>query len=231
MHLIISGATGQVGAGLLRACLASPRVTRVSILSRRIFEVPSGPGLDVSKARVIVHTDYLNYPPAVLEQLKDATGAIWALGISQSKVSKEEYVVITHDYPMAAATAFANLNDKPFKFVHVSGEGADQNGRGYAYFSNIKGRTEVELMALPQSSESELASLRIYNDLLRSAFSITHAPEASHTSLFIHTDQLGEVMVDLALSDGEPLPKGPGIENDGRLMRNSAVRAWKVKAD
>ncbi|KAH7101199.1 hypothetical protein BKA62DRAFT_749897 [Auriculariales sp. MPI-PUGE-AT-0066] len=239
MQLIISGATGQVGSGLLCACLTSPRITKLSILSRRAFELPTGPGLDVSKATIIVHKDFLNYPSEVLEQLKGATGAVWALGISQTKVSREDYIVITHDYAMAAAKAFATLCEKPFKFIYVSGEGADQNGQGYTFFSNIKGRTDVELLSLTQSS-NRFSGLRIYistGRVSRSIQKILYTPLIPLVLLpmrllmprrFISKDQLASAMLDLALRAGEPLPGGPGIENDGRLVRNSAMREWEL---
>ena len=92
MHLILTGATGTVGTGILKYCLSSPRVTQLSILSRRPFDLPSGPGLDPTKARVIVHTDYTNYPNEVLEQLKDAHGVVWAQGISQAQVNAESVI-------------------------------------------------------------------------------------------------------------------------------------------
>lgn len=124
MHLILSGATGTVGYNVLLCCLASPKVTRVSILSRRDFALPQGERLDTTKAEIIVHTDYKEYPPALLEKLKGSDGCIWAQGISQTKVSKDEYVQITYDYPLAAAKAFSSLsNSGKFNFVYVSGEG------------------------------------------------------------------------------------------------------------
>jgi len=89
MHLILSGATGTVGYNVLLCCLASPKVTRVSILSRRDFALPQGEQLNSAKAEIIIHTDYKVYPPALLEKLKGSDGCIWAQGISQTKVSKE----------------------------------------------------------------------------------------------------------------------------------------------
>jgi hypothetical protein len=54
---------------------------------------------------------------------------------------------ITHDYPLTALKAFSSLADpsKPFRFIYVSGEGADQSEKGRALFSRIKGRTEKAL--------------------------------------------------------------------------------------
>lgn len=85
MHLVLTGATGTVGSAVLKNCLADPAVTRLSILSRR--PVPQAQGH--SKANVIIHSDFTTYPREVLSQLEGVKGCIWALGISQSQVSKE----------------------------------------------------------------------------------------------------------------------------------------------
>ena len=148
MHLILTGATGVVGSSVLQHCLASSSITKLSILSRRDFDIAAfaGPAFvpHVGKARVIVHTDYTSYPQDLLDQLQGAKGVIWAQGISQFSVNERyvqgeiverytdellklvisEYIHITYESPMAAAKAFANLNgEQSFIFVHVSGHG------------------------------------------------------------------------------------------------------------
>src|SRR3954466_13885393 len=85
MHLILTGATGLVGSGVLHHMLTTPSVSKISILSRR--PVPQAEGH--AKAHVIIHTDYNNYPSEILEQLKGAEGCVWAQGISVTQVSKE----------------------------------------------------------------------------------------------------------------------------------------------
>jgi uncharacterized protein YbjT (DUF2867 family) len=85
MHLILTGATGLVGAGVLHNMLNVPAVTKVSILSRR--PVPMAEGHP--KANVIIHKDYTNYPLELLSQLEGAQGCVWAQGVSVNDVSKE----------------------------------------------------------------------------------------------------------------------------------------------
>jgi len=68
------------------------------------------------KVQVIIHKDFKDYPPEIIEKLKGAEGCVWALGISQTQVDKKQYEEITYEYTMAAAKAFAGLSD-PFKFV------------------------------------------------------------------------------------------------------------------
>lgn len=85
MHLILTGATGLVGSGVLDAMLKSKDITKISILSRKPVPMVA----DDPRVNVILHRDFAKYEPQVLEQLQGANGVVWALGISQLKVTKE----------------------------------------------------------------------------------------------------------------------------------------------
>ncbi|EFQ33786.1 nucleoside-diphosphate-sugar epimerase [Colletotrichum graminicola] len=146
MHLILTGATGLVGSGALDAMIKMKDITKISVLSRR--PVPMAEDAKDPRVNVIIHKDFEQYDAELLDKLKGANGAVWALGISQNQVSKEAYVKITKDYALAAAKAFADLApaDEPFRFVYVSGEGATQTpGRFSAIFARVKGETETAL--------------------------------------------------------------------------------------
>lgn len=85
MHLILTGATGLVGTAVLENMLAQTAITRISILSRRPVKMAEGH----DKAKVIIHKDYKKYDQGLLDELKDAHGVVWALGVSQNDVGKE----------------------------------------------------------------------------------------------------------------------------------------------
>jgi len=85
MHLILTGATGLVGSGVLHHMLQNPSISQISILSRR--PVPQAEGH--SKAKTIIQKDFSSYSEDVLNELKGAEGVVWAQGISQTQVSKE----------------------------------------------------------------------------------------------------------------------------------------------
>lgn len=85
MHIILTGATGLVGAAALDSMLAQESISRISILSRRPVKMAEGH----DKAKVIIHEDFSTYDQALLDELKDAHGCVWALGVSQNAVSKE----------------------------------------------------------------------------------------------------------------------------------------------
>jgi len=194
MHLILTGATGLVGGAVLSHILSLPPSTslkRLSILSRSpVVPLLASPPPASMPARtntttqieVIHHTDFMSYPPELLERLRGAHGIIWALGVSQNTVDPSTYVRVTKDYTLAAAKAFSSLNssgdDGPkgiFNFVYVSGEGATlKPGRLTPLFGRVKGETEAALLALsttssvsPSSSSppssSPYSQLRVYS--------------------------------------------------------------------
>ncbi|KAI9637047.1 uncharacterized protein MKK02DRAFT_45757 [Dioszegia hungarica] len=126
MKLIITGATGNAGSGILAAALACPQVSEVTVLSRR--PVP----ISHSKLAVILLPS-ADYPsgfdtcsPELVERLRGHSAIIWALAGNQAKMSKEEYVKVTHDYTLNFGKALSALGtaDKPFKFIFISGGGA-----------------------------------------------------------------------------------------------------------
>ncbi|KAG0651922.1 Botcinic acid biosynthesis cluster B 16 [Hyphodiscus hymeniophilus] len=242
MHLILTGATGLVGSGVLRHMIETPSISKVSVLSRR--PVPQAEGHE--KVHVIIQPDFNTYTSEILAQIKDAEGCVWAQGISVTQVTKEEYLKITYDYPLAAAKAFAALPDppKPFKFVYVSGEGATTSpGMFTAHFGVIKGRTEAALLAL--SKESPYANLRPYSlrpagvdptlhteiqewiapaqGYLKAFRALSPAFRALTPSLISPTKDLARVLTDLAMGNGEPL-EGKGVEGEGRTISNVGMR-------
>jgi len=244
MHIILTGATGTTGAAVLQCCLASPNITRVSILSRRQFALPAGENLDIKpKAHIIVHEDYTSYPDELLKMLKGAEGCIWAQGIGQNDVSKDEYIRITHDYPLAAAKAFSSLSSTgKFNFIYVSAYGADPHEESFLLYRNIKGRAEGALLELP--SAPVYVALRVYNvrpgyieppefhrprPLVRKVFmenGLALALKLFMPSLVSPTGPLSKVLVDLATGDGNPLQEiyGNGIEAGGRTVESLAIR-------
>lgn len=165
MHLILTGATGLVGSSVLDAMIRAKDVSKISILARR--PVPFAEEAKDPRISVIIQKDFGSLEPSVLEQLRGANGCVWALGISQTKVNKQDYVSITKDYALTAARAMSTLGtaEEPFRFVYVSGEGATQEpGRFSAIFARVKGETEKALADMT----GELPSLRA--DSMRPAF-------------------------------------------------------------
>ncbi|CCT70105.1 related to nucleoside-diphosphate-sugar epimerases [Fusarium fujikuroi] len=159
MHLILTGATGLVGSGVLDAMLKSKDITKISILSRRPVPMAAGD----PRVNVITHNDFTRYNSEVLDQLQGASGVVWALGISQLKVTKDEYVTITKDFPVAAAKAFSKISPtkEPFRFLYVSGHGATLEPTSFTpIFGRVKGETERALSELHAPAKFHVESVR-----------------------------------------------------------------------
>lgn len=139
MKVLIFGATGSAGGSVMRACLASPIVDEVRIITRRKVL------LDHPKLRHFVHGDFLDFAP-VAEAFDGIDALLFCLGVSVTQVSGEdEYRRITHDYAMAAATTMkARSPEAAFHFI--SGQGTRAGSR--AMWSRVKAETENALMDL-----------------------------------------------------------------------------------
>ncbi|WWC92742.1 uncharacterized protein L201_007701 [Kwoniella dendrophila CBS 6074] len=150
--VIITGATGNAGSAVLTAAVASPTITQIAVLSRRPPYETSSKIKHIQIPSSECPKGFDEIPLALIDELKKDgyESCIWALGISQTQVKQDEYIKITHDYTLTAAKAFSKIgtSDKPFRFIHMSGEGARQDEKGYQLFSKIKGRTEKELYEL-----------------------------------------------------------------------------------
>lgn len=140
MKIIVTGATGLVGAEVLRQAILDNDITEITALVRKPIEI------NHSKIKTILHSEFLNYS-GLEEVFKSHDAMVWALGISQTQVSKENYEVITYDYTMAAANAIKIANPE-MAFLFVSGGGADSTEKSRTIFARVKGKTENALIKL-----------------------------------------------------------------------------------
>lgn len=141
MKVILFGATGMIGQGVLRECLQDPRVEHVLAIGRN----PSGHRHE--KLREIPHRDFLDFSP-LEEEFKGYDACFFCLGVSSAGMSEEAYQRITYGYTLAAAETLARLSPG-LVFVYVSGQGADSTEHGRVMWARVKGRTENALLRLP----------------------------------------------------------------------------------
>ena len=140
MKVILFGATGMVGAGVLRECLKDGRITSVLSVSR----TPSG--IVHPKLREHIRSDFFNYDDAA-EEFRGAGACFFCLGVSAVGMTEADYHRITHDITVNAATKLAELNPG-MTFCYVSGAGTDSSERGRAMWARVKGKTENQLLRL-----------------------------------------------------------------------------------
>lgn len=141
MNVILFGATGMVGQGVLRECLLAPDVERVVAIVR-------GPtGEKHAKLREILHKDFLDFS-AIEPELTGLDACFFCLGVSSAGLTEESYRRVTYDMTMAAAQTLLKLNPG-MTFIYVSGAGTDSTERGRSMWARVKGETENALLRMP----------------------------------------------------------------------------------
>jgi uncharacterized protein YbjT (DUF2867 family) len=140
INVLVFGASGMVGQGVLRACLADPQVAKVMAIGR------TASGLQHAKLREIIHADLSNYA-AIESALSDFDACFFCLGISSAGLTEDAYRRVTYGFTLAAASMLARLNPQ-MTFTYVSGAGTDSTGAGRVMWARVKGQTENALLAL-----------------------------------------------------------------------------------
>jgi uncharacterized protein YbjT (DUF2867 family) len=141
MTVLLFGATGMVGQGVLRECLLDPDVLSVQTIGR------SATGVQHPKLREIVHPDLWNYA-ALASPLTGFDACFFCLGVSSSGMNERDYLRITYGITLAAAEFLCPLNPQ-MTFIFVSGAGTDSSEQGRIMWARVKGKTENALLQLP----------------------------------------------------------------------------------
>jgi len=137
MKVLLTGATGMVGQGVLIECLESPAVTNVVVIGRRTC------GVVHPKLTEIIHKDFLDFS-AVENAFKGCNACFWCLGVSSVGMSEADYTTITVDFSTKAAESLARLCPD-MTFCYVSGEGTDSTETSKTMWARVKGRGENSL--------------------------------------------------------------------------------------
>jgi uncharacterized protein YbjT (DUF2867 family) len=141
MKVLIFGASGMVGKGVLRECLLDPGVERVTAIGR------SASGVSDPKLRDLVHGDMWNYSD-IEKELTGLDACFFCLGVTSAGMKEADYERVTYGIAVAAAETLARLNPG-MTFVFVSGAGSDSSEKGRVMWARIKGKTENAILRLP----------------------------------------------------------------------------------
>jgi uncharacterized protein YbjT (DUF2867 family) len=149
MKVILFGATGMVGKGVLRQCLLDPDVKSVLSIGRKTS------GVSHPKLRDLARADMFDFKVNEGE-LSDYDTCFFCLGVSSVGMSETEYSHLTYDLTMGWAHALARENPA-MRFLYVSGMGTG----GKSMWARVKGRTENDLLTLfPTAIMIRLGALR-----------------------------------------------------------------------
>lgn len=141
MNVVLFGATGMIGQGVLRECLLDADVTRVLTIGR------TATGVQHAKLQELAHPDMWNYA-TIEDRLRGFHACFFCLGVTSAGMSEADYTRVTYGITIAAAETLCQLNPA-MTFVFVSGAGADSSEQGRLMWARVKGKTENAIIRLP----------------------------------------------------------------------------------
>ncbi|GLQ51471.1 NAD(P)H-binding protein [Dyella flava] len=141
MNVLLFGATGMVGQGVLRECLEAPDVALVQTVGRLAT------GQRHPKLREVVQADLFD-SAAIAGELQGFDACFFCLGVSSAGMDEAGYTRLSYDLTLSVARTLASRNPG-MTFVYVSGAGTDSTEHGRSMWARVKGRTENALQRLP----------------------------------------------------------------------------------
>lgn len=141
MKVIITGATGMVGEGVLFECLDNTTVTEVLIIGRKHYDRTH------PKLKELIVKDFSEIRNHS-DLLKQYDGCFFCAGVSSVGENEESFTKKTYDFVLPFATTLSQINSE-MTFVYVSGNRTDSTEHGKVMWARVKGRTENALMKLP----------------------------------------------------------------------------------
>ncbi len=141
MNIVIFGASGMVGQGVLLECLRDVSVTRVVVVGR------SSAGRQHAKLRELLVPDLFDLS-SIANDLKGLDACFFCLGVTSAGMKEADYRRITYDLTLSVAQRLIERNPE-LAFVYVSGSGTDSSERGRSMWARVKGATENALLRMP----------------------------------------------------------------------------------
>lgn len=207
MKLLIVGATGLVGQGVLRAALRAPGVDGVTVLSRRALPMAD------PRMKVLVLEEFRPDLLAAVT-LGGFDACLYCAGVLPLGLGEAAYRAITVDVTCHVARAFALANPGA-RFVYVSGSGANPQSRLMPL--RVKGQAEEALKALPlvsvlmrpaivRPTEGAASPYPVRRLVYKLAQPFLAMAARLAPGIFTTTDQLGRAMVRAGEGDTPAAP-------------------------
>jgi len=145
IKVIITGATGMVGEGVLFECLQNATVAEVLMINRRHYDMQH------PKLKELIVPDFFQLTQ-FSEQIKGYDACFFCAGISSIGMNEEKYTRITYDTTISFAKTLLAYNSD-LTFTYVSGAQTDSSEKGRLMWARVKGKTENDLAKLPFKGE------------------------------------------------------------------------------
>ena len=140
LKVIVTGATGMVGEGVMHECLQNDTVESVLVINRKPC------GVSHPKLKEVIHADFFNLSP-VEDQLAGYNACFFCLGVSSVGMKEPEYYRMTYTLTMNFAETVLRQNPG-MSFCYISGASTDSTEKGRMMWARVKGRTENDLLKL-----------------------------------------------------------------------------------
>jgi uncharacterized protein YbjT (DUF2867 family) len=206
MKVILFGASGMVGQGVLRECLLDDGVDKVLVVGRAPLAVAH------DKLSQIVLPDISRLAEHA-DALQDIDACFFCLGVSAAGMTEARYSELTYDLTLAAAGAVAAASPR-MTLTYVSGAGTDSSERGGIMWARVKGRTENALLRLPikaafmfrpgviQPLHGVVSKTRSYRLFYLLAGPLLPLAKRLFPKHITSTEQIGRAMIRLARQGG-----------------------------
>lgn len=206
MKVVVLGATGMIGQGVVRECLADDGIDAVVSIGR------SPSGVEHPKFTEILHPDLvaeLLDPDSIEGEIAGADALFFCLGVSSARMSEADYRRVTYDLTLSVAASMATSNPGS-TFVYISGEGADSTERGRVMWARVRGATENALLAIPrltvyivrpgfiQPRNGATSRVTVYRWMYRIAAPLYPILNMVAPKYVTNTEHLGRAMIVLA---------------------------------
>jgi hypothetical protein len=145
IKLMITGATGMVGEGVLMECLRNEKVEEVLIINRRHYEYMH------PRLKELIVPDFFKLKDYA-QSIQGYDACFFCAGVSSVGMKEDKYTRITYDTTLSFARTLLQYNSN-LSFCYVSGSQTDSTEKGRLMWARVKGKTENDLTKLPFRSE------------------------------------------------------------------------------
>ncbi len=141
IKIIITGATGMVGEGVLFECLQNSNVREILMVNRKHYDCSH------QKLNELIVPDFLQLDQ-FSEKIQGYDACFFCAGVSSVGMKEDKYTHITYDTTLSFAKTLL-IHNSNLSFCYVSGSHTDSSEKGRLMWARVKGRTENNLIKLP----------------------------------------------------------------------------------
>ncbi|OAV42792.1 NAD-dependent epimerase/dehydratase family protein [Lewinella sp. 4G2] len=136
LNVVLTGASGMIGKGVLLECLENKAVDQVLSIARRPGDITH------PKLRELIHEDFTDFSTAIDQLTAFQPGACFhCMGVSSAGMNEADYTRLTYTVTQSLADAIYAANYRSV-FIYVSGAGTDGTESGRLMWARVKGKTE-----------------------------------------------------------------------------------------